>query len=67
MSRRKTKVTEIFTDAHEAKGKGQKGHLVFKSDAIPKFLPARTIPIAIEKQVNAETNKIVDDTCCAVK
>ena len=34
-------------------------HLVLKKDAVPKFLPARTVPIAIGKQVDAEKEKMV--------
>ena len=32
---------------------------MLKKDAVPKFLPARTVPIAIEKQVDAEIDKMV--------
>ena len=32
---------------------------MLKKNAVPKFLPARTVPIAIEKQVNAEIEKMV--------
>ena len=41
------------------KVKGKLAHLVLKKDAVPKFLPARTVPIAIEKQVDAEIEKMV--------
>ena len=32
---------------------------MLKKDAVPKFLPASTVPIAIEEQVNAEIDKMV--------
>ena len=32
---------------------------MLKKDAVPKFLPARTVPIAIEKQVDAVIKKMV--------
>ena len=43
----------------QSKVKGKLGHFVLKKDAVPKFLPARTVPIAIEKQVDAEIEKMV--------
>ena len=32
---------------------------MLKKDAVPKLLPAQTVPIAIEKQVDAEIEKMV--------
>ena len=49
----------VFADAPGKKVKGQQAHLVLKNGATPKFLPARTVPVAIEKQVNAEIDKMV--------
>ena len=51
--------SEIFKENPQSKVKGKLAHLVLKKDAVPKFLPARTIPIAIEKQVDAEIEKMV--------
>ena len=31
---------------------------MLKKDAVPKFLPVQTVPIAIEKQVDAEIGKM---------
>ena len=62
----KTKLEELkkefekfFKENPKSKVKGKLAHLVLKKDAVPKFIPARTVPIAIEKQVDAEINKMV--------
>ena len=55
----KNEFSDIFKENPQSKGKGKLAHLVFKKDAVPKFLPARTVPIAIEKQVDAEIEKMV--------
>ena len=53
----KNEFSEIFKENPQSKVKGQLTHLVLKKDAVPKFLPARTVPIAIKKQVDAEIEK----------
>ena len=53
----KKEFAEIFKENPQSKVKGKLAHLVLKKDAVPKFLPARTVPIAIEKQVDAEIEK----------
>ena len=55
---------EIFKENPQSKVKGKLAHLVLKKDALPKFLPARTVPIAIEKQVDAEIEKMVKQGYC---
>ena len=55
----KKEFTEIFKENPQRKVKDKLAHLVLKKDAVPKFLPARTVPIAIEKQVDAEIEKMV--------
>ena len=55
----KNKFSDIFKENPLSKVKGKLAHLVLKKDAVPKFLPARTVPIAIEKQVDAEIEKMV--------
>ena len=50
---------EIFKENPQSKVKGKLPYLVLKKDAVPKFLPARYVPIAIEKEVDAEIEKIV--------
>ena len=55
----KKEFAEIFNENPQSKEKGKLAHLVLKKDAVPKFLPARTVPIAIEKQVDAEIDKMV--------
>ena len=53
----KKEFEEIFKENPQSKVKGKLAHLVLKKDAVPKFLPARTVPIAIEKQFDAEIEK----------
>ena len=53
----KNEFSDIFKENPQSKVKGKLAHLVLKKDAVPKFLPARTVPIAIEKQVDAEIKK----------
>ena len=53
------KTAEIFKENLQSKVKGKLAHLVLKKDAVPKFLSARTVPIDIEKQVDAEIEKMV--------
>ena len=53
----KNEFSEIFKENPQSKVKGKLAHLVLKKDAVPKFLPGRTVPIAIEKQVDAEIEK----------
>ena len=55
----KKEYEEIFKENPQSKEKGKLAHLVLKKDAVPKFLPARTVPIAIEKQVEWYNNKMV--------
>ena len=55
----KKEFAEIFKENPQSKVKGKLTHLVLKKNAVPKFLPARTVPIAIEKQVDAEIEKMV--------
>ena len=55
----KNEFSEIFKENPQSKVKGKLSHLVLKKDAAPKFLPARTVPIAIEKQVDTEIEKMV--------
>ena len=55
----KNEFSEIFKENPQSKVKGKLAHLVLKKDAIAKFLPARTVQIAIEKQVDAEIEKMV--------
>ena len=55
----KNEFSDIFKENPQSKVKGKLAHLVLKKDAVPKFLPARTVPIAIEKQVDAEIEKMV--------
>ena len=55
----KKEFAEIFKENPQIKVKGKLAHLVLKKDAVPKFLPARTVPITIEKQVDAKIEKIV--------
>ena len=55
----KKEFEEIFKENPQSKVKDKLDHLVLKRDAVPKFLPARTVPIAIEKQVDAEIEKMV--------
>ena len=51
--------SDIFKENPQSKVKGKLAHLVLKKDAVPKFLLARTVPIAIKKQVDAEIEKMV--------
>ena len=39
----------IFKENLKSKIKNKLAHIVLKKDAVPKFLPAPTVPIAIEK------------------
>ena len=55
----KNEFSDIFKENPQSKVRGKLAHLVLKKDAVPKFLPARTVPIAIEKQVDAEIEKMV--------
>ena len=55
----KNEFSDIFKKNPQSKVKGKLAHLVLKKDAVPKFLPTRTVPIAIEKQVDAEIEKMV--------
>ena len=55
----KNKFSDIFKENPQSKVKGKLAHLVLKKDAVPKFLPARTVPIAIEKLLDAEIKKMV--------
>ena len=55
----KKEFEEIFKENPQSKVKGILAHLVLKKDAVPKFPPARTVSIAIEKQVDAEIHKMV--------
>ena len=57
----KNEFSDIFKENPQSKVKvkGKLTYLVLKKDAVPKFLPARTVPIAIEKQVDAEIEKMV--------
>ena len=55
----KKEYEEIFKEDPKSKVKGKLAHIVLKKDAVPKFLPARTVPIAIEKQVNTEIDMMV--------
>ena len=55
----KNEFSDIFKENLQSKVKGKLAHLVLKKDAVLKFLPARTVPIAIEKQVDAEIEKMV--------
>ena len=55
----KNEFSDIFKENPQSKVKGKLAHLILKKDAVPKFLPARTVPIAIEKQVDAEIEKMV--------
>ena len=55
----KNEFSDIFKENPQSKVKGKLAHLVLKKDAVPKFLPAHTVPIAIEKQVDAEIEKMV--------
>ena len=55
----KKEFAEIFKENPQSKVKGKLAHLVLKKDAVLKFLPARTVPIANEKQVDAEIEKMV--------
>ena len=55
----KNEFSDIFKENPQSKVKGKLAHLVLKKDAVPKFLPARTVPIAIEEQVDAEIEKMV--------
>ena len=50
----KKEFEEIFKENPQSKVKDKLADLVLKRYAVPKFLPARTVPIAIEKQVDAE-------------
>ena len=50
----KKEFEEIFKQNPQSKVKGKLAHLMLKKDAVPKFLPARTVPIANEKQVDEE-------------
>ena len=43
----KNEFSEIFKENSQSKVKGKLTHLVLKKDAVPKFLPARTVSIAI--------------------
>ena len=67
----KNEFSDIFKENPQSKVKGKLAHLVLKKDAVPKFLPARSVPIAIEKQVDAEIEKMVKkrvlDHCQSVK
>ena len=67
----KNEFSDIFKENPQSKVRGKLAHLVLKKDAVPKFLPARTVPIAIEKQVDAEIEKNgktrVLDPCQSVK
>ena len=54
----KKKFGEIFKENPQCKVKGKLAYLVLKKDAVPKFLPARIVPIAIEKEVDAEIKKL---------
>ena len=55
----KKEYEEIFKENPKSKVKDNLAHIVLKKDAVPKFLPVRTIPIAIDKQVNTEIDKMV--------
>ena len=55
----KNEFSDIFKENPQSKVKGKLANFVLKKDAVPKFLPARTVPIAIEKQVDAEIEKMV--------
>ena len=55
----KNEFSEIFKENPQCKVKGKLAHLVLKKGAVPKFLPAQTVPIAIEKQVDSEIEKMV--------
>ena len=55
----KNEFSDIFKENPQCKVKGKLVRLVLKKDAVPKFPPARTVPIAIEKQVDAEIEKMV--------
>ena len=54
----KKEFAEIFKENPQSKVKGKLAHLVLKKDAAPKFLPARTVPIAIEKQSMQKLKKL---------
>ena len=55
----KNEFSVIFKENPQSKVKGKLTHLVLKKETVPKFLPARTVPIAIEKHVDAEIEKMV--------
>ena len=55
----KKEYEEIFKENPKSKVKGKLSHIVLKKDAVTKFLPARTVPITIEKQVNTEIDNMV--------
>ena len=40
----KNEFSDIFLENPQSKVKGKLAHLVLKKDAVPKFLPARTVP-----------------------
>ena len=50
---------EIFKENPQSIVKGKFTDLVLKKTALLKFLPARSVSIAIEKQVDAEIEKMV--------
>ena len=66
----KNEFSDIFKENPQSKVEGKLAHLVLKKDAVPKFLPARTVPIAIEKsrcrnRKNGKTRVL--DPCQSVK
>ena len=48
----KKSLNKIFKENPQSKVKVKLAHLVLKKDSVPKFLPARTVPFAIEKQLS---------------
>ena len=56
----KKEFSEIFKENPHSKVKGKLSHLVLKKNAVPKFLPPRTVLIAIKKEVDAEIEKMVE-------
>ena len=55
----KNEFSDIIKENPQSSVKGKLAHLVLKKDAVPKFLPARNVSIAIEKQVDGEIEKMV--------
>ena len=49
----------VFDDVPTDKVKGRSARLVLKPDAIPKFCPARPVPLAIQPLVEAKIDKLV--------